>query len=70
MIWSVRSFLSVVPGVSHRKIARALKLSPTTVGNYIKGAEADGITLDRLNALSDQDLTAVLLKQCPQLLYG
>jgi len=54
-------------GLSNRKIARALTLSPTTVGNYIKGAKAGAIALETLPQLNDEQLEHIISQHSPQL---
>lgn len=51
--------------LSNRKIARALTLSATTVGYYVKAAQSAGVDWQDLAALNDESLAHKLLPDCP-----
>jgi transposase len=53
--------------LSNRKIARALKLSPTTVGYYVKASQQSALDWEAISRLNDQDLIHTLEPFCPKL---
>lgn len=53
--------------LGNRKIARALKLSATTVGQYIKGARQANLNWSNMVTLTDQAIQALLEPHCQHL---
>ena len=56
--------------LSNRQIARALKLSPTTVGHYVNAADASGMKWSEASTLGHGALLDQLLPFCSQLSRG
>ena len=53
--------------LTNRKIAKALSLSPTTVGSYLLAAEIAELQWQEASALNDAELIARIEPHCQQL---
>jgi transposase len=59
--------LHACSGLSNRKIARALKISASTVGYYVNAFKESGLTFGGCTAINDSDLFSKLVPYCQQL---